>query len=131
MSSEYRAFWNNKMWEVMQIDYRIPQSVILTDGTTDYLNTPLSEVALMRNTGKQDISGESVIEGDIIENPNGVRMKIRYGFYDAYCPADKCEMDSVGFYAEAPGLPQMPIGCLEDYAIVIGNIFENPELMGD
>ena len=32
MQSEYRAFWKNKMWEVMQIDYRIPQTVILTDG---------------------------------------------------------------------------------------------------
>lgn len=25
--------------------------------------------------------------------------------------------------------PEMPIGCLEDYAIVIGNVWENPDLI--
>ena len=31
---------------------------------TDFMNVPLMEVKLMRNTGKQDISGEVVYEGD-------------------------------------------------------------------
>lgn len=86
---------------------------------------------VMRSTEKVDAGGVEVFEGDIIENPNGVRMKICFGTYWGYCPADKCKMDSVGFYAEALGLPQMPIGPLEDYAQVVGNIYENPELMSD
>ena len=61
MQSEYRAFWKNKMWEVMQIDYRIPQTVIITDGITDHINVPLTEVVLMKNSGKQDISGEFIM----------------------------------------------------------------------
>lgn len=134
MQSEYRAFWNKKMWEVMAIDYRLPQTVILTDGTTDYINTPLSDVILMRNTEKQDISGEFVYEGDFIESHQGtqildVLMLIKYGTYEAYCPADKEYMDSIGFFAEAEGYPQMPIGPLEDYAKVIGNVFENADLL--
>lgn len=84
---------------------------------------------LMRCTGKRDVSGKKVYEGDVIENPDGVRMEIRYGLYDAYCPADRCNMDSVGFYAVGEGLPEMPIGCLEDYAIVIGNVWENPDFL--
>ena len=31
---------------------------------TDFMNVPLMEVKLMRSTGKQDISGEVVYEGD-------------------------------------------------------------------
>lgn len=38
-------------------------------------------------------------------------------------------MDNVGFYAAGKGLPDMPIGSLKDYAKVIGNIIDNPELI--
>ena len=38
-------------------------------------------------------------------------------------------MDSVGFYAECKGLPNMPIGDLEEYALKLGNVFDNPDLM--
>lgn len=84
--------------------------------------------------GKHDISGKEVFEGDIIESHQGsqilaIVMVIRYGTYEAYCPADGCYMDNVGFYVEAVGYPQMPLGPLEDYAKVIGNIFDNPDLM--
>lgn len=85
--------------------------------------------AVMHSTGKMDSGGVEVFEGDIIENPNGMQMKISYGTYQGYCPEDKCMMNSVGFYAEAPGYPPMPIGPLEDYANVVGNIYENPDLM--
>lgn len=133
MKSEYRAFWNNKMYEVMQIDYRTPKTVILTDGKTDYANVPMEDVVLMKNTGKQDISGEFVYEGDFIESHQGMQildilMLVKYGTYEAYCPADDAYMDNVGFYVEAEGYPQMPVGPLSDYAKVIGNIHENPEM---
>ena len=88
MDKEYRAFWNEKMWEVIGIDYRLPEIVILTDGKIDYLNVPLGEVVLMKNTGKQDISGQYVYEGDIIDSHQGtqildISMVIKYGTYKA------------------------------------------------
>lgn len=92
---------------------------------------------LQRSTEKHDISGKEIFEGDIIEGhtPNGqilaLNMVIRYGTYQAYCPVDREYMDSVGFYVSAPGYPDMPVGTLEDYAKVIGNIFENPELLSN
>lgn len=130
MKSEYRAFWENKMWEVVQIDYRTPQTVILTDGITDYVNVPLADVILMRNTGKQDISGKFVYEGDFIESHQGsqildILMLVKYGTYESYCPADEEYMDGVGFFVEAVGYPQMPVGPLSEYAKVIGNVCEN------
>lgn len=132
MQSEYRAFWKNKMWEVMQIDYRIPQTVIITDGITDHINVPLTEVVLMKNSGKQDISGEFIYEGDFIESHQGTRildilMLVKYGTYEAYCPIDKEYMDNVGFFIEAAGYPQMPLGPLSEYAKVIGNVCENSD----
>lgn len=85
-------------------------------------------------SGKYDMSGKEVFEGDIIESHLGgqvlvTNMVIKYGTYQAYCPADRCYMDSVGFYASAQGYPDMPIGPLEDYAKVIGNIFDNSGLL--
>lgn len=81
-----------------------------------------------KSTGKKDMSGQEVFEGDVIENPYGVCMKICYGTYEAFCPVDGCYMDNVGFYAVGKNLPDMPIGNLEDYAIVIGSVYDNPDL---
>ena len=85
---------------------------------------------ICRCTGKEYMDLAIAYEGDIFESQScGVIMVLKYGTYTAYCPADKCFMDSVGFYAEAVGYPQMPIGDLSDYALRVGNIFDNPELL--
>ena len=64
------------------------------------------------------------------------RSEICYGKYMAFCPADKEMMENVGFFAvsrdtaELYGIDtHMPLGMTEDYAILVGNIFDNPELM--
>lgn len=81
-------------------------------------------------TGKEYMDSDIAYEGDIYENPYcGILFVLKYGTYEAYCPADNCYMDNVGFYAEAAGYPQMPIGDLKDYALKKGNIFDNPELL--
>lgn len=80
------------------------------------------------STMMPDMAGREAYEGDIIENSDGIRMKICLGVHLSFCPADRAYMPSMGFYAIAPDLPQMPIGSLEDYATIIGNAFENPEL---
>ncbi|WP_324825095.1 YopX family protein [Sinanaerobacter sp. ZZT-01] len=80
-------------------------------------------------TGKHDVNGELLYEGDILESlAGGQIIEIRYGKYSAYCPADKSVMDGVGFYAIAEGYPEMPIGDTETYAKKIGDIYSNPEL---
>lgn len=131
MNCEYRAFWKNKMWEVTSINYRTPQTVTLTNGKTDY-SVALEDIILMKNTGKQDISGEDVYKGDFIESHQGTQildilMLVQYGTYEAYCPADDDYMDNVGFYVEADEYPPMPLGSLEKYAKVIGNVCENAD----
>lgn len=116
------------IWEDNQVSYYNYQTGEPSVLPGEEFSDDGSGYILMRFTGKHDMAGKEVYEGDVIENPDGVQMEIRYGLYDAYCPADRCNMDSVGFYAVCAGGPEMPIGCLEDYAVVIGNVWENLEL---
>lgn len=97
-------------------------------GAKGYYEAVKQMTQVRKSTGKQDISGREVFEGDVIENPDGFRMEIKYGLHKAYCPEDKMFMDGVGFYAIGYGTADMPIGCLEDYAKVIGDIYINPDL---
>lgn len=95
----------------------------------------INPATLCRYTGRQDLSGEEVFQGNIIEShlPDGRilagNMVIEYGTYQSYCPADETFMDSIGFYVSKSGYPDMPLGPLEEYAKVIGNIFDHPELV--
>lgn len=100
------------------------------DGTFEGLDLwhDIASGSIGASTMMQDMTGRVAYEGDIIKNPDGIHMKICLGVYLSFCPADRAYMPSMGFYAIAPGLPQMPIGSLEDYATIIGNAFENPEL---
>lgn len=84
-----------------------------------------------KSTGKKYMDQEAAYQGDIFESQvNGILMVLRYGTYQAYCPVDRAYMDSVGFYAECKGLPDMPIGDLNSYALKRGNVFDNPDLIG-
>lgn len=115
--------WGNN--QVSYYNYQNGESSILPG---EEILDDESGYILMRYSGKHDMSGKEVYEGDVIENPDGVRMEIRYGIYQGFCPVDKCTMDSVGFYAVAEGNPEMPVGNLEDYAEVVGNIWQDPEM---
>lgn len=133
---EYRA-WHEaikKMCEVYYINWDLEEVGICMEGTCT--TVPMKSVILMRNTGKKDISGEDVFEGDFIESHQGTQilsilMLVKYGTYDAYCPADKEYMDNVGFFVEAVGYPPMPVGPLSDYAKVIGNTYENADWLDE
>lgn len=88
-----------------------------------------------RSTGRHDKQGHEVKEGDIIaisvsaDKFLAENFVIKYGTWQAYCPIDKEYMDTIGFYVSRKDYPDMPLGPLEDYANVIGNIFDTPELL--
>lgn len=68
-------------------------------------------------SGKCDVEGNLLFQDDeIISELNNLKMTIRYGEYQAFCPEDECEMQTVGFYAEADGYLDMPLGPTEEYA---------------
>lgn len=83
-------------------------------------------------SGQQDKSGTNIFQGDIIENEKGLRFEVRFGEYTMYCPVDNCMMQNVGFYTVADGYYEdMPLGPTDQYAKIIGNIHDNPELKVD
>lgn len=88
-----------------------------------------------RSTGRYDMEGELLKEGDIIEVHVGTNKVlaenfiIKFGTYQAFCPIDKEYMDSIGFYISGNDYPDMPIGNIEECAKKIGNVFDNPELI--
>lgn len=46
-------------------------------------------------------------------------MTIRYGEYEAFCPGDQCPMANIGFYVEAEGYSNMPLGEPDMYAKLV------------
>lgn len=125
--------WNKetKSWETKPISIRADGSLVIIQESCRVLEE--GDYILQWSTGRMDITGLEVYEGDVIESHLGGRILalnrvVKQGSYQAYCPVDKQYMDNVGFYVSAKGLPDMPLGPAEDYAKVIGNILENPEL---
>ena len=82
---------------------------------------------------KKDKKGKVIYSGDILKNNNGQYFEVRYGKYAMYCPVDDCMMENVGFYTVATGYYEdMPLGPTEEYATIVGNIHDNPDLkVGD
>lgn len=127
---KFRGYWQGQVLEVMQIDYRIPETVILTDGTTDNINVPLENVKLMQYTGLKDKNGKEIYEGDIVNcekrGPAFYHSKVIYNAINA-----RYEVVAMGCpfpLRLEPGLDEdISIGGI-DYE-VIGNIYENPELL--
>ena len=86
---KFRAFYNGKMYKVVQLDYRIPNMVALTDETTDYFNILLDDVILMQSIGVKDIDDNEIFVGDIILIPDsydeyGMNAGEAYEVYFAY-----------------------------------------------
>lgn len=80
-------------------------------------------------TGHTDFEGNDIYQGDVVRSLiGGQYIEICFGEYEAYCPGDHTFEPNIGFYAVSEGYPDMPISYLEDYAVRVGNIFENPEL---
>ena len=73
----------------------------------------------------------NLFEGDVIYNPEHrtVRMEICYGKYAAYCPNDQEYMETVGFYMVSNTTDDaMPLGPTKEYALLLGNVVDNPEI---
>ena len=80
-------------------------------------------------TGFEDRDGRQIFEGDIITFLNGQYGVVRFGEHQSMCPVDEVLMPGVGFFVEADGCGDMPLGPTSQYAVVAGDIHNNPELV--
>lgn len=85
---------------------------------------------------KHDMIGNVIFEGDVIRSPEGILYEICYGKYMVFYPVDKSWRETVGFFmlskdeADITGVKEcIPLGQTEEYAVVVGNIFDNKNLI--
>lgn len=83
-------------------------------------------------TFKKDSHGKLIYSGDVLRNRLGQIFEVRFGSHAMYCPVDDMMLETIGFFTVADGIYEdMPLGPTEDYATIIGNIYDNPEYKVD
>lgn len=75
----------------------------------------MGDVEIMQWTGLQDKNGKDIYEGDVIQDSEGSRAPVIW-------EEDNCQF--LASFSDGCGLQ-----VLGDWAVVIGNIYENPELL--
>ena len=92
---------------------------------------PIEDCNLMQFTGLKDINGVDIYEGDILfADRNNSRYTVCFGTHELSSHYDSSPNECTGFY-----LYRHKLGFIEsiggDYSMlkVIGNIYQNPELL--
>lgn len=120
--------------DILDIDYEnkemVTQQVYFENGLPDDRDIycyDFDEIELMQSTGLFDKNGKEIFEGDIIANGPDVMCMKRH--------------NTLGFYVEKKGKVEFIADCavleefeedakeIADSLEIIGNIYENPELL--
>ena len=109
----------NRMREIVLIDLRNRQVLVETDESEECDLLDFCEVELMQFTGLRDKNGREIYEGDIVRGA-GIKPKVYVvGWLDTY--------GGFAFLDDEKAIPAYEF--LNDFCEVIGNIYENPELL--
>ncbi len=110
---KFRCWFAGKMWQVIRIDFLSGRVYLSEDGQNEdtYSDFTKEDFVLMQYTGLKDKNGKKIYEGDILEYKNT-------GAWGRFV----VKWDKRGFW-----------DCGIDYknSKIIGNLFENPELLRD
>lgn len=142
MIPKFRA-WDKVFKEMVQVNALVldEQVVKVTYKNGNVAKEDMKEYDLMQSTGLKDKNGKEIFEGDILEI-QGIRMVVKFGSYE-YIESSKSNghtigvvYDGLGFYVECINAadpdrisPFEPETLKE--SVVIGNRFENPEILED
>lgn len=116
---------NGRSFMLMQDDFSEKNGYLILRATEVIPET------IQRFACVEDMTGEKLFEGDVIQNSDHktVRMEICYGRYAAYCPNDQEYMENLGFFMVSNTTGDaLPIGATREYAQLLGNVIDNPEL---
>ena len=144
---EIKGLWvQGSYWELQETTYcfkedydRYPDNTkhyIVFDRMTDWglpnrhLQADVIPETVGQYTGLTDKNGTKIFEGDIIETHSGLLGKIVYGtFFDDEYEADSCGWFWIG-KDQAKYTYKLSLSDFWDGHKVIGNIYDNPELLG-
>ena len=119
---KFRAWdaYRKRIYEVIEINW-LSESIKVCGDFAGYRYTNIKSAILMQYTGLKDKNGKEIYEGDIISS-DGDLLTIEYSL-------DGNHAYYAGYRVDEPGLETVMelfnYGELE----VIGNIYENPELL--
>lgn len=134
--------------DILDIDYEnkeiVTQQVYFENGLPDDRDVycyDFDEIELIQSTGLKDKNDKEIFEGDILEIQD-IKMIVKFGSYK-YLETSKNNghilgilHDGLGFYVECinaadpDNISPFEPGTLKE-SVVIGNRFENPELLED
>lgn len=137
---KFRA-WDKKekyIADVYEIDFCNENVILLDYGAIDEFETHsrnFDEIELLQHTGLKDRNGKEIYEGDIIRKFNylGEECSINKIVWDStLCTGCHTEMIKDFISPKGYGREEVSIGLSVrecEYIEVIGNIYENPELL--
>ena len=116
----------NKMYQVRRINFD-NEDLWLKINETKIMGANLFEVELMQYTGLKDKNGKEICQGDIVECKCGntgktILRQIEY-IGDSFCTKNG------SFYNQKTKQREYCYIPLKPYVKVVGNIYENPELL--
>lgn len=128
---KFRAFFkaDERICEVTSIDFANKEATLWDKETAVNFEASFEDIKLLQYTGANDKHGVEIYEGDIVKFESSVPIPegpdypkegqigvVKYGFCD--------------YYVDAKSLCGFNLDELGDW-IVVGNIYENPELLKD
>lgn len=127
MIPKFRA-WHNQLSRMMLIksmwfqDGRLEEIELNDAVMNDYITVSPDEIELMQSTGLKDKNGKEIFEGDIVDYKGRKAVIKWHGSYASfiYRFVDELDKRSAEWY-------QLYLAYLK--CEVIGNIYENPELL--
>lgn len=114
-NQENTMFYNE---DILKIQFA--ENFIRIENEKYAFNSFLDEVILMQYIGLKDCNGKEIYEGDIVEDNFGDRYEVVFEDY---------KFNLKDFYCGCFDIPNDGFSELRDKLKVIGNIYQNPDLL--
>jgi hypothetical protein len=128
----FRA-WDKQTGEMFEVHelYFVDNSNTFGKGILDEHNDfhPMDEIELMQFTGLLDKNGKKIFEGDIVRRMKEKPDKFHFEIYDPNPLISEIFYDKACFFVRGIADMNFYIGAVHEKIEVIGNIYENPELL--